>query len=220
MKYYPPSNHIYYDDSDVPINKLDIKDSVLIHELEKEQLIKSYEYLHNELCENTIFDEAYLSKVNYTIFDFLYTWAGSYRTVNISKGSSMFCPYANLESFSNDIFKKLKKDNYLRDYEDESKREEFIDKLSFYMCELIVLHPFNEGNGRSVRLFFDMICTYNGYEYINYKDTLKDDKYILASIDCMSADCQRMKEILHRGLVSVKDVTKEVITSRVGLEEW
>ena len=219
MKYYPPSNHIYYENSDVPINKLDIKDSVLIHELEKEQLVNAYENLHNNLTENTKFDENYLMKVNNTIFEPLYEWAGKYRTLNISKGSSMFCPYANLEPFSNDIFKKLENDNYLKDFEDIDKRGEFIEKLAFYMCELIVLHPFNEGNGRSIRLFFDMICTYNGYEYIDYKETLKDNEYILASIDCMSADCELMKKILDRGLVFVKLVSKEVITSRMGIEE-
>ena len=219
MKYYPPSSHIYYEGSDVPVNKLEIKNSKIIHELEKEQLVKAYEFLHNELSEETVFDEEYLNRVNYTVFNSLYTWAGSHRTVNISKGSSMFCPYSNLEFFSNDIFLKLKNDNYLRDYEDESNRDEFIEKLAFYMCELIVLHPFNEGNGRTIRLFFDMICTYNGYEYIDYKDTLGDDEYILASIDCMSTDCERMINILDRGLVYVL-VSKEVITSVVGLEEW
>jgi cell filamentation protein len=48
MKYYPPSNHIYYEGSDIPINKFNIKDTILIHELEKEQLIKAYELLHND----------------------------------------------------------------------------------------------------------------------------------------------------------------------------
>lgn len=220
MKYYPPSNHIYYEDSDIPINKLNIRDSTIIHELEKEQLLKAYEILHNELEEKTLFDSKYLQKTNSLIFDYLYEWAGSYRTVNISKGDSMFCPYANLEAFSCDIFKQLKNDNYLKDYEDINKRDKFIEKLAFYMCELIVLHPFNEGNGRTIRLFFDMICTYNGYEYIDYKATLEDEEYILASIDCMSADCEKMKSILDRGLVFAKPVSKEVITSRVGLEEW
>ncbi len=215
MKYYPPSNHIYYKDSDIPINKLNIKNSTLIHELEKEQLIKSYQSLHNQLSEDTKFDENYLKKVNNTIFTSLYNWAGEYRTVNISKDSSMFCPYVNLNSFSNEIFEKLKKDNYLRDYEDESKREEFIEKLSFYMCELIVLHPFNEGNGRTIRLFFDMICTYNGYEYIDYKDTLEDNEYILASIDCMNADCERMIKILDSQMqILTKDNTIKKLESK------
>ena len=68
------------------------------------------------------------------------------------------------------------------------------------MCEIIVLHPFNEGNGRAIRLFFDMICTYNGYDYIDYQQTLKNSDYILASIDCMSADCDKMIKILEKGL--------------------
>lgn len=113
MKYYPPSNHIYYENSDTPINK---------------------------------------------------------------------------------------KDNYLKDFEDVSNKSEFVEKLSYYMCELIVLHPFNEGNGRSIRLFFDMIVTFNGYEYIDYYQTLQNNDYITASIDCMEADCEKMKSILNNGL--------------------
>lgn len=68
------------------------------------------------------------------------------------------------------------------------------------MCELIVLHPFNEGNGRSIRLFFDMIVTFNGYEYIDYQQTLQNNNFITASIDCMEADCDKMKIIINNGL--------------------
>ena len=200
MKYYPPSNHIYYENSDVPINKLEIKELEILTEIEKELLVRAYEKLHNELNENTKFDEKYLCKVHETIFAPLYTWAGKYRIVNISKDESMFCPYLNLETFSKEIFTKLKNDNFLKDYEDISKKSEFIDKLSFYICELNVLHPFNEGNGRTLRLFFDMIVTYNGYEYINYEEALENNEYINASIDCMIADCEKIKVIITRGL--------------------
>ena len=200
MKYYPPSNHIYYENSDVPINTLNIKDKAVITEIEKELLISAYEKLHITLTESTKFDEHYLLKVHETIFSSLYEWAGKYRTVNISKGDSMFCPYMNLESFSNDIFAQLKAENYLRDYEDVVNREVFIERLAYYMCELIVLHPFSEGNGRTIRLFFDMICTYNGYEYVDYKKTLDGDVYILASIDCMETNCSKMISILDDGL--------------------
>ena len=200
MKYYPPSNHIYYENSDVPINKLEIKELEILTEIEKELLVRAYEKLHNELNENIEFNEKYLSKVHETIFTPLYTWAGKYRTVNISKDESMFCLYLNLETFSKEIFTKLKNDNFLKDYEDTSKKSEFIDKLSFYICELNVLHPFNEGNGRTLRLFFDMIVTYNGYEYINYEEALENNEYIKASIDCMIADCEKIKAIITKGL--------------------
>lgn len=200
MKYYPPSNHIYYENSGVPINKLEIKELEILTEIEKELLVRTYEKLHNELNEEIEFNEKYLSKVHETIFAPLYTWAGKYRTVNISKGESMFCPYLNLDSFSKEIFIKLRNDNFLKNYEDISKKSEFIDKLSFYICELNVLHPFNEGNGRALRLFFDMIVTYNGYEYINYEEALENNEYINASIDCMIADCEKIKNIITKGL--------------------
>ena len=112
----------------------------------------------------------------------------------------MFCPYMNLESYSNDIFKQLDQENYLRDYEDVATQLKFAERLAFYICELLVLHPFSEGNGRSLRLFFDMIVTYNGYEYIDYVDTLNDESFITASIDCMEADCTKMKAIILAGL--------------------
>ena len=98
-----------------------------------------------------------------------------------------------------DIY-KIKKWQFFKNYEDISKKSEFIDKLSFYICELNVLHPFNEGNGRALRLFFDMIVTYNGYEYINYEEALENNEYINASIDCMIADCEKIKTIITKGL--------------------
>ena len=118
MKYYPPSNHIYYENSDVPINKLNIKELAIISEIEKELLARAYENLHTELDENIKFDEKYLCKVHEQIFFQLYDWAGKFRTVNISKDESMFCPYLNLSSFSNEIFTKLKDDNFLKNFED------------------------------------------------------------------------------------------------------
>ncbi|HZF69595.1 Fic family protein, partial [Sulfuricurvum sp.] len=92
-------------------------------------------------------------------------------------------------------------ENYLRDFESLALREEFAKRLAYYMCELIVLHPFNEGNGRTLRLFFDMIVTYNGYEYIDYANTLNDDAFITASIDCMETNCSKMEEIILAGLL-------------------
>lgn len=200
MKYYPPSNHIYYENSDIPINKLGIKELEIITEIEKELLIEAYHQLHNELDETTIFNEEYLCKTHHIIFSSLYEWGGKYRSVNISKGNSMFCPYINLDKYSKELFTQLQNDNYLKDYEDISKKDEFVEKLSYYMCELIVLHPFNEGNGRSIRLFFDMIVTFNGYEYIDYQQTLQNNDFITASIDCMEADCDKMKIIINNGL--------------------
>ncbi|MEW6195444.1 MAG: Fic family protein [Bacteroidota bacterium] len=91
----------------------------------------------------------------------------------------------------------------MKDYSYRTK-EEFAERISFYMCELIALHPFFELNGRIIRLFFDMIATYNGYEYIDYQDALiieeGDNLFIKASIDCMTGNDNKMYDILLSGL--------------------
>lgn len=69
------------------------------------------------------------------------------------------------------------------------------------MCELIALHPFPELNGRITRLFFDIIATFNGYEYIDYQNTLDtnddENEFIEASI---SGNKNKMFNIILHGL--------------------
>jgi len=58
-KYQLENSHIYIDGTDVPVNKLEIKDSELLHEIENELLVQAYEKFTNELVEDTKFDETY-----------------------------------------------------------------------------------------------------------------------------------------------------------------
>lgn len=127
-------------------------------------------------------------------------FAGVYRTVNMSKGNSQFCLSEYLGSQSVRIFSELKKDKYLTIYKD---KVEFSKKIAYYQSELITLHPFYELNGRTLRLFFDLLSVFNGYKPIDYSGYIDEGKYIEASIDCVQyADTSKMEEIIHRGLSS------------------
>ena len=202
-KYTQDKNYIYYKNTDIPKNKLNIRNQMILEAKERKLLLGGYEYFHNNLSESTIFDKKYFKELHRKTFGKLYDFAGKYRTVNISKGYVTFCQVRFLEQTSKDIFKKLEQDGYLKYYFSKPK-EEFAAKISFYMCELIALHPFFEFNGRIIRLFFDLIATYNGYEYLDYADTLKmvggDNKFIKASIDCMTGNDNAMYQIILKGL--------------------
>ena len=206
-KYTQDKNYIYYDNTNIPINKLNICDLKILEEEERKLLLNGYEYFHEKLSEETVFDENYFRELHGKTFNKLYDFAGKYRNVNISKGYSTFCQVRFLEQTSKEIFNKLENDNYLKSYADKTK-EDFTQKLAYYMCELIALHPFLELNGRIIRLFFDMIVTYNGYEYIDYQDALKmeegENKYIKASIDCMTGYDNQIYQIILNGLKKVK----------------
>lgn len=198
-KYKVQSSSIYIDGTDVPKNKLNIKDSTQIHELEKELLTEAYQVFYDELNEDTIFDENYFREVHRRTFEALYDWAGVYRECNMAKGESRFCQGMYVKSASEKIFEELKQDNYLKDYEDKSK-EDFAKKLAYYKCEIIALHPFYELNGRITRLFFDMIALFNGYKYIDYS-AVTPKQYIDAAIECVQfADSDSMQNIILNGL--------------------
>ena len=66
----------------------------------------------------------------------------------------------------------MKEENYLQNL----NRNTFIKRLSYYMAELNVLHPFREGNGRTIREFIRQLAYKNGYvlnlKNINPKDML------------------------------------------------
>lgn len=201
MKYSSDKDYIYYPESNVPINKLGIKNDKEIEELETQLFSMAYLDFHKRLSIKTIFDQKYLKSIHKLAFSKLYSWAGKYRNKNISKGNAVFCQAIHIEKQADKIFAELKKDDYLRNYRDKSS-DEFASKVAYYMCELIALHPFFELNGRTIRLFFDMIAVYNGYEYISYENigNKKDNAFIQASKCCMGGECKPMEKIILKGL--------------------
>ena len=197
-KYQLDNSPIYIDGSDVPKNKLNITDSELIHEIENNLLIEAYEKFSHSLNEDTKFNEEYFVNIHKKTFEALYDFAGVYRTVNMSKGNSQFCLSEYLSSQSTRIFTELEKDKYLTIYNDKI---EFAKKIAYYQSELIALHPFYELNGRTLRLFFDLLSVFNGYKPIDYSGSIENGKYIEASIDCVQyADTTKMEEIILNGL--------------------
>lgn len=85
-KYSQNNSFIYYENTDIPVNKLNIQDIKIIEEEERKLLLSGYSYFHKNLKETTIFDEKYFKELHRKTFDKLYSFAGKYRTLNISKG--------------------------------------------------------------------------------------------------------------------------------------
>ncbi len=198
-KYHLENSSFYIDGTDTPCNKINIINSIEIHELEKELIEEAYSVFYDELDENTLFDEIYFRELHRRTFEPLYEWAGKYRDFNMFKGESRFCQGAYVSSESQKIFDALRVENYLKNCETLSA-EEFAAKIAYFKCELIALHPFYELNGRITRLFFDMMAVFNGYGYVDYSTTTPE-KYIEASIECVQfADCQKMEKIIRDGL--------------------
>lgn len=169
---YEARNSIYcYKDSDVLVNKFDIHDNKKLEEIERKiVLAKLYELRQNHQIGN--FDITHFVGIHKFLFEDIYPFAGLFRNENIAKGNFSFAEWEYIEDQLKKLLDQLKEENYLQDLD----RDTFIKRLSYYMAELNVLHPFREGNGRTIREFIRQLAYKNGYvlnlKNINPKEML------------------------------------------------
>lgn len=181
-------DHRYcYPHSTVLINKLGIEDAEKLQIAERE--ITSLRIANAKL--NIIkgsFDLAHLKKIHKYIFSDIYDWAGEIRWVNIAKGN-MFCNYEYIEQNAESVFSKLKQENYLKDV----PNDEAPLRLSYYLSEINVLHPFREGNGRTQRLFIEYLAESAGYK-VDFSQ-VTDKQMIETSADSFLCDYSKMNKL-------------------------
>lgn len=123
-----------------------------------------------ELFENGILDTLKagsfdaLKTIHKYLFGDIYDFAGKVRTVNIAKGSFRFAPVMYLDAALANIDKMP-----------QSTFDEIVEKY----VEMNVAHPFREGNGRSCRIWLDLIFKTELGKVVDWSKIDKED-YLLA----------------------------------------
>lgn len=184
---YEKTANYCYKGTDVLINKLNITNDKDLFDAERELvLLRTHELNENPLKGN--FDFEHLKSIHKYLFQDVYRWAGDIRNCNIAK-QDLFCLTENIESFGNDIFKKLEEEKYFIDYDYETK----IDKLIELFADINALHPFREGNGRTQRLFIENLSKINGI-YLDLTNVSRTDM-IIASHESINGNYEKLKNI-------------------------
>jgi len=179
-----------YPDSDVLVNKLDIREQDKLRVFERKlTMLRIMELLDKPIKGN--FDFKHLQKIHEFIFQDVYEWAGKVRKVDIAKGN-MFCNVKFIDSQAEEIFGNLKKENYLEGLSEM----DFIKRLAYYFSEINALHPFREGNGRSQREFIRSLAIKNGY-IITFSD-IPEDEMIKASQDSFLCEYDSMERLFQK----------------------
>ena len=173
---YTTTQSIYcYPSSNVLKNKLNIRDNKLLKTAEEEiTLIKQMELLKNPIKGN--FSKAHLMNIHKFIFEDIYPFAGKIRREQISKADIMFYPPHLIDRELDKVFTKIKVKNMVR----ETDKEKVFDNLAYVMAELNIIHPFREGNGRSIRELIRLMAKRMGYD-LNWGNVDKE-KLLEASI--------------------------------------
>ena len=174
-------------------NKLGITDSAqLAREEEKISKAKA-----KELFESGILDSLHpgtyvtLARIHEFLFDEIYDFAGKMRTVNIAKGNFRFAPLMYLRVSLENIDKMP-----------QSSYDEIIEKY----VEMNIAHPFREGNGRSMRIWLDLILKKELHQVIDWSKVDKED-YLLAMERSPIRD------------IEIKHVLKQALTDEINSRE-
>lgn len=174
MKYHSPKS----EDEILP-NKLGLTNPRKIAEEEYRGFLRAEIKFESELDNISQFNWELISSIHKTAFNHLYEFAGELRQVNLSKSGFMF-PAARflpsaVEEFEKEFLNPLPGlfENY----------EELIEHVAPPHAELLFIHPFREGNGRTARLFADLIALKSGFDRFNFeKITEKNMSEYIASV--------------------------------------
>ena len=166
-------------------NKLNITDQAELAR-EEERISKS--------CAKKMFETGYLNtlepgtfetlkQIHKYLFEEIYEFAGELRKVNIAKGNFRFTPPTYLEEAIKNI-EKMPQSTY----------EEIIEKY----VEMNIAHPFREENGRSTRIWLDLILKKELNLVVDWSKVDKTD-YVLAMERSTIKDIE-IKELLKQSL--------------------
>lgn len=147
-------------------NKLGITNSIeLAKEEERITKIKAIELFENKILDKIeVGTYKGLAEIHKYLFEDIYEFAGKMRKENISKNNFRFASAMYLEEALNKI-----------DQMPQSNFDEIVEKY----IEMNVAHPFREGNGRSTRIWLDMILKKELKMVVDWSKINKED-YLLA----------------------------------------
>lgn len=166
-------------------NKLNITDSTELARMQ-EKISKKKAV---ELFENGYLDQykpgtfQMLAVIHKYLFDEIYDFAGKIRTVNMAKGNFRFAPVMYLEAAIENIEKMP-----------QTTFDEIIEKY----VEMNIAHPFREGNGRSTRIWLDLLLKEELNVVVDWSLVDKED-YLLAMERSPIKDIE-IKHLLKRAL--------------------
>lgn len=153
-------------------NKPGITNQEELDYVESQALLKAYEQSALHYLETHVFTENDIRYLHKLFLGEIYEWAGEYRTIDISSEDIRWCHAAFIESEMK-RFDKMLKD--LTPFTPDLSRAGILENIAQIQGELIVIHPFRDGNGRIARLLTDLLLMQTQLEPMG-KDFFYDDK--------------------------------------------
>ncbi len=188
-----------YEGTSVLKNKLGIRDEKTLDLVESEQSRTNMMLLYEQGFDD--FSPAGLCAIHRYLFGDIYDWAGQYRIINIAKRERLLAGQSVWYSNDEDIPKEL--DAVFRDLHiqkwDGLSRPEFVRELTRCFPRIWQVHPFREGNTRTVVMMMTFFVERYGYhmdqDLMAASAGYVRDSFVLASLG-QNAEYQHLEKIL------------------------
>lgn len=181
-------------DGKVLHNLLNIAEKKEIDRVETELLYELTNQLLDELEADLCFSAADIREMHRRWLGSIYEWAGRYRQVMMSKGDFMFAAPAYIDTLMLDFEKDI-----LAVYTPckFKSRAEVISALAIVHVELVLIHPFREGNGRIARLLATLMALQAGLPLLDFSDFEQErqNEYFSAVQRGMARDYKPMEKV-------------------------
>jgi cell filamentation protein len=181
-------------ESELLPNLLNLSDPEDIEKSEFEGFLLAELTLTEELSTRTKFNLKYIKRIHKLSLGHLYSFAGKYRTVNMSKGGFLF-PAAEFLAQNMDAFEKEILINLPSKYD---SKKSLIKDIAKVHGELLFIHPFREGNGRTARILASLMARKHGYKGLKFEkiDEKIFPKYVSAVQMVSDKNYEPMEKII------------------------
>ena len=125
---------------------------------------------------------AHYRAIHRHLFQDVYSWAGQFRQVRMSKDGSAFCYPENIEREMKRLFDGMSRNRHLTNL----ARQEFATEAARFLSTLNAIHPFREGNGRTQTAFLVLLAKRAGHP-INL-EKVQADAFLAAMVASFKGD--------------------------------
>src|SRR3989304_5157236 len=178
-------------------NKLGINRKREMDEAESVSLKLALDMLLGMYDEKHRFTAEDIRKMHKVWLGGIYEWAGEYRQVNVSKGKFLFAAAKQVPLLMEE-FEKVP----LRKYTPCKFKslERTVQALAEVHVELVLIHPFREGNGRVARILSTLMTSQAGLPVLNFKDITgrKRKEYFVAINNGLNRDYRLMERLFEK----------------------
>ena len=201
-----------YEDVDVLKNLANIKDNEKLRQMEGDLTVIGMAVVYAKKYDK--FDINTLCDVHKTIFGGLYEWAGEFRTIQMTKSEKVlggdtvrYAEPSQIAKRLKDIFKEISK------LKPNMPKQELVFKLVRITSTIWHIHPFREGNTRTVVAFSVLLADYLGID-LDYNLFVENASYVRNALVWCTQGIYSIYEYLERIYYDAASIKQEENSKR------